>query len=493
MKFLKILSATVCFAGAGALLYLPSTAHADGEAAGSSETQSTFLKEDALSGVIDDAKESQKKLAASQIKDKDLESGNEDAFSYTGGGRLRFAFRHYRNIDSQQGAEDALKTSWTTDAYAWGSANWGQVFSVYARADAAYISRVTGTPYTGIGDDNRGPVLTQAFARWTPDADWSPRLTVGRQYLYLGRGLAYAAIHDGVLGEVKKLVFGFKSFASMTPPHDDNIDFSVPGFEKEGDRTFFGAEASFWVIPRTVLYIYGLFQQDKSSENTDNPRQSYHYNSNYAGGGFGSSPVDGLDVWSEIIGEWGDGFTDASRVPLEKTKVDSWAFMAGGGYRFRMPTSPVVKGAFAHGEGDPDRSRVTNTVGGDIDGNDRNFLYFGFYQSGYAFQPRLSNINIASADASFQPLEKSVWFKKLAVGGKYHYYFKDEAEGGTSDFESTSNSSDVGSEWDAYLYWQVFADTLVSARYGWFAPGNAFPEDTRDVTQYLQVTLALTF
>lgn len=457
-----------------------------GPAYAEDERSQSSLKEESLGASIDYAKESK---AISYDAERP-----EDLLSLRYGGKFNISYKYYKNIDNEKNTEDFLKWTLAEDLFVWADLNYAKTHRVYAKIYDSYITRKTGETYTGIGADNGGPWLSLGFYELNLSELGVPlRLTTGRQYFFLGTGVAYSAVHDGIQAEIFQKPFYFKTFAAKTQPRQDNIDFSVPGFEKEGDRVFAGTELSYLGFSNTSLYGFGLIQKDNSSSNPDTPSQIYHYNSRYAGAGIASSPVKGLDTWAEFIYEGGAGFTDASRTALAKTHVKAYAYQLGAKFSPDLPTNPAIRSSYAYGSGDEDRTSVTNTVGGDLDGHDKNFLYFGYYQTGYALQPRLSNLKLWEIDGSFSPLESVPLFKKMALGAKYYIYWKDKTNGGTSDFQSTSDDGAIGNEWNLFMSWRIFQDVTLDLKYGVFSPGEAFPEDSRANTHFFSSTVALTF
>ena len=453
------------------------------------DQQNATVTEDQRGTVLERAKESQ-----ARIKTVEKAAG-EEALSLKQGGWLGSTYRQYQNIDNQKSLTDFLKWSWTQEAYWWLYLDYNRAVNAYLQIGDYYTDRGTGPTYTGVGSDNEGPFISMAYSKINlkPMIDVPLALTVCRQYLFLGRGLVYAAIDDGLLTEYTQYPFYLKQFVAVTTPGQDNIDFSVPGFDKNGERLFAGGELSYVGIKKTSVYAFAFLQKDNSTPDPKSLTQDFHYDSNYLGTGFSTTLWERLELWSEVAGEWGRSYTDTLRIPEKKTKIEAWAAMAAAKYRFDLPTKPILEAQFAHGSGDEDRTSVTNTDGGDLDGRDKNFLYFGYYQAGYALQPRLSNINIASLHASCQPLAQFPLFKKMALGVKYFFYWKDKAQGGTSDLQSTNPDAAVGQEVDIYIQWKIDDRLSLSARYGNFFPGDAFPEEKRNNTKYFYTRLTFSF
>ncbi len=456
----------------------------------SDERQSTTLKEDAYSTTLDESKGAQAVGPAGADQKNSYALGGLTGIY---GANLSATFRWYRDIDNQDSNPDFLRWALEERAALWTSfalADWRG----FVRGSINNIDRGVGPTYTGIGADVEGPLLDLAFVvkDFKTAAGADPiRLTLGRQVQYVGRGLAYFAISDGVQVEIPNRAWAHKYFVAKTTPRLDNIDFSVPGFDKEGERFFYGGEWTLNVVPRISFYGYVVGQEDESGELPwDNP-QPYHYDSFYYGSGFAANPFGRLQLWGEIVGETGSGYTDTLRSELRKTEVSAWAWILGGKHSWdQLPLKPTIEAEAAYGSGDGDRILVTNTVNGTTDVSDDNFLYFGYYGAGYAFQPRLSNLFVYSAGANLQPLEHVPTFKRLLIGTKAYLFFKDEKEGGTSDFESVEDENALGQEWDVYIHWQLMQNLLWSFRYGIFMPAGAFPPDIQEPTQYFYSRLS---
>ncbi len=473
-------------------LFIP--AIACGEDATTSERGNTTVRDEKFTQTLEDIKLGEKDTAKK-------EGISKDEFRLRYGGWVTAIYRNYKNIDNEMGKEDFLKASMEENMYLWFSLKYHEPYYLYFRLADSYIHRNVGTGYTGIGDDNEGPYVSAAYIQWDmkPEQNISAKWTFGRQFYYLGRGLVYADINDGAMVEVEPSAIPvyIKYLIAYTRPHQENIDFSVPGFDKNGQRLFTGGEASYMGIPNSAIYILGLYQKDLADPHPDDPVQQYGYNSYYYGGGFSTAIWKPLEFWSEVIIEQGTTFTDTTRVPLRESIIESVGWVSGVKYRVEAPTRPILEFEYAFGSGDNNRARVTNVgVGGDTDGQDHNFLYFGYYLAGYALNPRLSNLSILSLGGSFQPFMDCGYlsiFKKMAVGSKYYLYWKDESRAGTSNFQSVANSVDVGNEIDFYLHWQITDQLRTSVRYGIFYPGDAFPAPTNDNTKFFSASLTYTF
>ncbi|MDD4957241.1 MAG: alginate export family protein [Candidatus Omnitrophica bacterium] len=414
-------------------------------------------------------------------------AGAEKDFALDYGIWLMADYRHYNNIDNDKQVEDWIKDIYTADARLWVNAMYYDMFMIYGRLKTTYIWKPNvSSAYNGIGDDLEGPKVDSLYGQLFLHNRYNIPLSVrvGRQFLTLGRGITYSDMHDGV--EMRYQIgkrFNVKTFVSKTKEFDNNIDYSVPGYTDEGDRHFFGAEASF-IAGNMVFYAYTLVQRDLSHENPTDHTQNYTYDSEYVGiGGLGRS--GDLSYWFEVIKEYGKSYTDAAQTNLARKDIDAWAFDIGAKYSIDAYSHPKVDVEMAYGSGDKERSRVTNTSGGNVSGRDTNFMYFGVFNAGYALAPRLSNMYIYKVEASCKPIEFMPYIgENVAVGAKYFLYRKDEKLGGIYDVDATESDPDIGQELDFYLHWKVYENFYFSAKYGIFYPGAAYPHGRRTPSEY---------
>ncbi len=470
-------------------LTFPSSARA-AEPAGEtlSERSSSQIREEQYFTTIEHSVAAGNRARARQ-------AAETNRWQFRAGGSLGSAYRYYKNIDNDAAGEDFLRWSFVQDLSFWYNVAYGKAHNFSSLLQASYVDRGVGATYTGIGTDFEGPAHRLAFYRINlePDHGWPVQVTAGRQHLFAGRGVAYSGLSDGAKIEDRLGPFSQKHFVARSRPRENNLDYSLPGFDKEGDRVFWGTETAYTGWTGTTVYAFAVVQRDQSSENTDRPGQSFHYDSEYFGVGGVALPRDTIELWTEAVRQTGRSSTDATRTALRRTEIDAAALLTAIKYRPKWSLRPVFEAQYAYGSGDPDRTNVTNVLGGDTDGTDRNFLYFGYFLGGYALQPRLSNLHVTSLGASFTPLPDHRFFGNLALGVRGHLYRKDEAAGGTSDLESTENDAGIGQGWDAYLHWSLRKDLVASLRYGVFTPGDAFPEGLRDDTEYFGSSLTYSF
>ena len=429
------------------------------------------------------------------------EEEKEKDYSFAYGGWVTSYYWHFKNLDNDSDNDEWVSDMTLQDLRLWARADLYQTFIAYGRMQYYHAMYQTSADYAGKNDGIYGPYVDMLYVK----CDLMSRFkipfeaTVGRQYLKLGRGIAYNDVHDGIYLKADPIPeITFQTFGSRNKPHDHNIDYSVPGYKRKQRRWFWGSEVAYKGLNRHVFYSYYLLQRDSSGEKPEDPAQKYRYQSQYCGAGVSGMPTDNFTYWGEIIKGNGYTFTDVRRGDNihRKSSIDSWAYNVGGKYRFDLKPEPVFELETAYGSGDRDRASVTNTIGGNIYKDDNNFSYFGAYYSGYALMPRLSNIYIHKAACSFKPFKVLPVIdniKEIAVGGKYYFYHKDRSAGGIYDDEATLKEKYVGQEVNLYLYWKIYHNLFYSMRYGLFFPGSAYPKETDAPSTYFFARMTMTF
>jgi hypothetical protein len=414
-------------------------------------------------------------------------------FLFDYGAWTDFRYTRYEEDDNDSSAKDTLRETFEADNRLWLKINIKPPLGAdYDNEHVAYFRlkdlNIKRFPEDGAGVyDHEGPYLDYGYAV----LDLRPyRVEVGRRYFNIGRGIAYSNVNDGFKINYFRPGWNFGALASRTLPHEDNIDASVPGFTKDSDRYYFALGVGYAGIPDHQLYSYYLVQRDFSDEEPGDPAQRYTYNSDYWGLGLKGAVASHLDYWLEIIKQGGKGYVFGTN---EKSKVDALAANIGAEYHWDITGKPRLAFEYAYGSGDSERTSVTDTAGGNLSGDDNNFLYFGYFPAGYALAPRLSNIHIYRVGGALQPLAKFRFCKDLMFAVDYFRYFKDKPEGGISDTEATANARDIGSEVDVTVSWQVLSDLRWSLSYGRFIPGDAFLDSANDADNYFSNSLTLTF
>lgn len=435
--------------------------------------------------------EEEKREVLQQTELKIPEGEERLVFDY--GGWLNFRFDDYHDDDNDSLARDTYDYDVSVDFRIWlktilrppVDASYENEHSLYVRLKDLHIQRRPDD--TAGGSDHDGPHLDYAYLTLDIRPWW---LQIGRHYFSVGRGISYSNVNDGVELFLLLQKWKFKTFASHTLPHEDNIDTSVPGYSKESDRFYYGLECKYLGIADQSLYGYFVVQRDHSEESPEDLAQDYSYDSEYIGLGAQGKITPTIHYWAEIIKE-----TGRSRVygTNEKRDIDAWAGVLGAAYDWEVYGHPSFSFEYAFGSGDPDRVSVTDTINGNTSGDDENFLYFGYVPAGYALSPRLSNLHFFKLGASIKPLEKHPLFKNCTLGIDYYRYYKDEPAGGIYDPDASESNDDIGSEIDLKIFWQVLSDVSCTLQYGHFEPGDAYPASTNDSEDYFSISMSVTF
>ena len=448
----------------------------------------------------DQEQASEKRLLADELVQelKSTEAVEERAeYKFTYGGWITSLFREYKNLDNDDAEDDWVKNSWLNEIRLWAKLVSPHQDMLYVRMRNSYTTRSTGQGYNGVGDDNDGPHLDMGYLLLTrkfSDA-LDASVKVGRQYLKSGRGIVYSDTHDAVkINATIKDSYSLQVFAARTPPHEENIDYSVPGYQKGSKRFFYGAELAYLKFKGFAPYILALIERDHSAERPEDASKEFDYDAEYYALGTVGWVSPQFKYWAEIIKQNGKSYTDPEHaMVLEKRDIDAWGYNVGLRYYLNTRFQPSLELETAFGSGDKDRLRVTNTTDGNISGDDTNFHYFGSFYGGYALSPRLSNLYIYKADLSFNPLEKFKLFKKFALGVKFFLYRKDEKTGRIYDTDATENSLDIGKEIDVYLYWKINPSWLIISRFGVFYPGQAYPDSANETSKYAYLRTTISF
>lgn len=451
-----------------------------------------FFPQVVYSGVGEDSKyfeaEKNQEVEGLKLKPPSLEK----KLSFRAGGWYNFMFRFYKNDDNEAGRPDLLHSINTQDLRLWSILTYENKFSFYIRMKNLLTQRSMELGYSEPVSCYQGPSVDSMYFLYKYP-NWQVQL--GRQYLFIGRGIAYDGINDGVKHTLMLGKFYTKMFYAQTKPRDDNVDTSVPNYRKKGQRYFWGVEVSYLGVPENVFYAYFLGQRDGENWKKDPPsQQKYGYDSEYYGLGLEGKKREFLRYWWELIRERGRNYTDGYYVAVERKHVDAWAMDTGIRFATQIFTHPYLEGEYSFGSGDKDRTSVVRTErGGNRYGNDENFLYFGNYFGGYASRFRLSNLHIWKVEIGCKPLEKFFMAKEVTFGMKYYVYSKDKPSGWIYDGQALGAKSYVGQEMNVYMYCPLNKYVYCSFRYGLFFPGDVYINGKHDNAQYSSAAITISF
>lgn len=417
----------------------------------------------------------------------------EDRLMFDYEGWINVRYDDYKDDDNNSEMDDALDYTYSIDPRFWiratlrppVDASYPNEHSFYLRLKHLYTER---RPVEGNeAHEHDGPHVDYAYLV----LDFRPLfMEIGRRYYSAGQGISYGNLNDGIELMFSLENWTIKAFYSQTLPDEENIDTSVPGWDKKSKRRYYAVEATYLGVFDQGIYGYYLVQRDESEIKPRDPLHRYTYDSEYAGLGLQGKIISNMHYWAEVIRETGH-----SRVydTKEKKDVKAWAGDVGITYDLDIYSHPNISVEYAVGSGDQDRFSVTDTLLGNTSGDDNNFLYFGYLPSGYALSPRLSNLHFYKAALLFKPLERFKAFKNFSLGVDYYRFFKNKKDGGISDPDAYLSDTDIGSEVDVNFSWEVLSDLRMSFQYGKFEPGDAYPESSNDPEEYISVDTTFTF
>jgi hypothetical protein len=398
----------------------------------------------------------------------------------------------------------------------WLAASLDNVHYGFIRGQFDFLQYYNGDAYDR-SSDWRGPFVDLGFYRFDIDEacrlygcsevdTWSADLTIGRHFLYVGRGIAFALTTDAIswdwqCGDWAGLVFGGQSVR-----HYDNIDRSVPGFSRS-DREFFGFQVEYERWDHHRPYVFGVIQRDRSDESPEDLLQEYDYDSEYWGIGirgetlFGEGEtgtgIENLQYFGELIVQTGHSIGDdgnPATISDERDDIESWAFDIGLIYYPQCCTKPRLLFEFAHASGDDDRLTPQNTIfGNDAGTDDEGFLGFGYINTGVSFAPLLANLEFVRLAGAFRPFEQCCEWRvsDMEVGSSFFLYWRPEEDAGVSDVRADIPGNHfLGSELDLFVNWRISSDLYLLFNYGVFFPD----EDSFSVERSRQfVGLTLTW
>jgi Alginate export len=314
-------------------------------------------------------------------------------------------------------------------------------------------------------------------------------MKIGRDFTQFGTGYVLATPLDqvwlrGTYQDFQVTGLVGKTIGSMQ-------DFDLIRNPQRTRRTMMGTEVRYVGFERHEPFAYVLWQRDHISDNVPGFLQRFDYDSFYAGLGSTGELAQNLRYSTEWVFESGRSYGDARS--QRKNRINAWAWDVELEYLFDSPKKPRVGIEYMFASGESDRLlSPTDAVGGVSRGRtDESFIGFGYRDTGLSFAPRLSNIHIWRAGASFFPLAGHEKFDRLELGTNWFVYYKHRAAAAVSDPTATVGSGYLGWEMDYHANWAVTSDVSATARYGVFFPGKAFVD--RTTRTFLLVGLTWSF
>lgn len=449
----------------------------------------------------------------------------EQRFQYDYGGILRYTGLWFQDFGSNfpvplRNAPEfqASRANHDFDFRPWLAASLDKVHYGFIRGQFDFLQYHDGDEYKR-SSDWRGPFVDIGFYRLDIDEacrrygcaqidNWAADVTVGRQFLYVGRGIAFALVSDGVSLDWMCGDWAGHVFGSQSVGHFDNIDRTVPGSTRS-DRDFFGVQLEYERWDHHRPYWFGVVQHDRSGESPNDPLQNYEYDSQYWGIGirgealFGEGETgcgfENLQYFSEFIVETGRSVGDdrnPATVSNRRDPIESWALDTGLIYYPQCRTKPRVLLEFAYASGDEDRFTPQNTQLGNQPGtDDHSFLGFGFLNTGVSFAPLFANLEMVRLAGAFRPFEECCEWRMsdMEIGSSFFLYWRPDAAAGVSDVRADLPGHHfLGSELDLFANWRISSDLYLLLNYGVFFP-DADSFSVEHSRQFVGLTLTWLF
>ncbi len=452
----------------------------------------------------------QQRLELEAQQAMDLRRDLAQRFLWDWGGYERFSFLTFDDIDNA-GISDKRRTQRANNFFLWGNLNLDDIHSFYIRLQGQQIDWNSGDQYRSTENQfswnleegfNYGTYtlkIDRALKKYLHcEIPFQMSLTAGRFRSSLGNQMVYTKRANGVQLDGNSKWVDFKLFGFRNLIDEENIDYSTPGF-RSSKRFFYGVELTYKGFKNHRPYVYALIQEDDSGENIENPLQDYGYDSKYYGIGSRGRIIKGLRYEIEGVLEDGKSFPTAGPISIatgttpDNVQIDAWALDASLNYSYNILTNPFFTAEYLFGSGDSDRvtpGRVTTTEFGNKEGTtDRNFMNFGYINTGNSLAPRMSNLQMFKFGSSFTPSEFiRKGNRKVNAGVDFFLYRKDKAEAAISDFRADRPQRNIGKEFDVNISWQIFSDLKASVNYGRFYPGNAYSDkDARDYVLFKMI------
>lgn len=389
---------------------------------------------------------------------------------------------YYFNFDD--GVRERTQRTYDVRLFAHVTADEG-IHDGYARMRLGWVDWNSGDAYNSNDDDFIGPNLERGWYQFDithalrkyggVDSPVSLKLKLGRDFVQTGSAYAIAMPLDHVQLQAEYAGFETTALIGRTPGSTPNIDRSYP-VASESNRVFWIFEERYKGFARHEPFVYYARQSDHTREDPIDLLQNYDYDSEYIGFGSTGEMVRNLKYNTEWVIERGDSYGD--RKFLHRDEVKAWAFDQELEYLFSHRTKPRASLEYMFASGDSDRVFTpTNAEGGNRNDHvDRSFIGFGFRDTGLALAPRLSNIHIWRAGASFVPVPEVERLKNLELGTNWFLYWKHKETAAISDPTANETSGYLGWEMDYYANYRITNDLSLTFRLGEFFPGEAYSE-----------------
>lgn len=415
-----------------------------------------------------------------------MDYGGTVRYTYTGGDDG--AHDRNRPLDSQEFSKDYDLNAFLN------MVNLKRTTKFYTRLRTTYTERKKNAGTT-LGNEWKELEVDLMFVERKFRAGSSrTTLTFGRQFVSVGRGIAYAQTADGVnvnLTQDKLNLSGFAVIADRSPDDIDPGNLSPPS-RSHTHRDFYGGQVQY-NLKKIRPYLYYVQTDDHSGRRLDPFTAEVHiYQPRFVGYGASGNVIERLTYFGEFI--TADGYTTSSTGNTggftDTYPVDAGAWDVGITWAVPGPYRIILSAEQAWGSGDPDRVSTANSTNlGNRVGPDEAFRPFGGLSLGYALAPTLVNLKVKKYGLAISPFDRSaiVHLKSVRLTSEFYRYWKDQAKGPTSDLvanfanDDPLDNEDIGKEINAQLSWSPFNDMRLNVRWGKFVPGKAYGEVGNDL------------
>ncbi|MCS6985255.1 MAG: alginate export family protein [Leptospiraceae bacterium] len=339
------------------------------------------------------------------------------------------------------------------------------------------------------------------------------KLTFGRAFYLLGRGLLFANFADGLQyqrfsfwGDYRLLILYSGEYGKnlcalgIAGCGGQNPYDIVPGraldaqLTNAGRRLFVGGEVTSIPLYGSRISTAVLYSKDFNTQKNLEGRQ-FTYEPLYlsfASRGFFLDPR--LRYLLEYI--YATGNTINEGPANKKSLISAHALLADIFYS--LPFLPEKLRAlaslqYAFGSGDGDRANGFDAAQVNRNQHDNAFFYFGAFAGGFALKPRLTNIHILRPGFLIRPLGNFYAARQLLLSLKYSYYRKVITDGPISDPRAKEKESFIGHGLDTTISYDFRSDLKFFYAFGLFAPGDAYEKGERKTRQAHIFSVTLNF
>ncbi len=410
-------------------------------------------------------------------KDEDIKSAavRHDVPHFTWGGWLTPAF-----IDIRENSKVLSIPSLTVRL--WGNFSLQRNIFFYLRLKDTFSVSAVNTLLPGTVPDNsrfeRSSYIAEkgivsnvteiadlAYVSATTE-DKKAAIQFGRKFFILGTGLILNSRGDGIDVNIytKAIDIELLSFyTGLIPAASNPYNLTSRDLSLGSARAFAGLRLS-KDIESHNLYTIVLGQYDYA------PSDQFH--TLHAGLGVKGVFLGSLEYQGEFFYQYG-----MKTVNGVLNNFNAISALANINYYFRVMLKPAILFQYAYGSGTKPNSAIVN-----------GFDYFGLYNGGTALRPKLNNIHILRAGASFVPTDTIPvkQLNRLTLMAKYSFYMKDnldtDAGGGIG---ATVGKIPIGHGLDFSMTWIIFQDLSFFTSFGLFFPGDAMPSTESNRSSFI--------